>query len=81
MSAIGPKADMDLCAANVRFWGQSGHDVLRRTCRLLTQSGHRKTAQSTNEPQPWRCSAWELAQILLLDGSDPAHIEKTYIGL
>ena len=26
--------------ANVRFWGQSGHDVLHCKCLLLTQSGH-----------------------------------------
>jgi hypothetical protein len=35
-----PLADMDCCAANVRFRGQSGHAFLRRECSLLTQSGH-----------------------------------------
>jgi hypothetical protein len=38
-----PKADTSLCTAHVRFrgryWGQSGHDLLRRICPLLTQSG------------------------------------------
>jgi hypothetical protein len=23
-----------------RYWGQSGHGVVRRTCLLMTQSGH-----------------------------------------
>src|SRR5262249_6255824 len=35
-----PKADIPSCTAHVRFWGQSGHVVLRCTCLLLTQSGH-----------------------------------------
>ena len=30
----------DLVTKHVRFWGQSGHDLLRCTCLLLTQSGH-----------------------------------------
>ena len=34
------KADMGWCTAHVRYWGQSGHDGLHRTCPLLTQSGH-----------------------------------------
>ncbi|MGA7039285.1 MAG: hypothetical protein WBZ08_12975, partial [Pseudolabrys sp.] len=25
---------------NVRYWGQSGHRLVRCTCLLLTQSGH-----------------------------------------
>ena len=33
-------ADISDRTANVRFRGQSGHDLLRRTCPLLTQSGH-----------------------------------------
>jgi hypothetical protein len=33
-------ADIALCAAHVCFQGQSGHRFLRRTCLLLTQSGH-----------------------------------------
>ena len=33
-------ADIFVCIAHVRFWGQSGHDLLRCTCLLLTQSGH-----------------------------------------
>jgi hypothetical protein len=36
-------ADIDLCNANVRFRGQSGHDLLRCECLLLTQSRHRRT--------------------------------------
>ena len=36
------KADMPSCTAHVRYWGQSGHNVLHRTCLLLTQSGHRQ---------------------------------------
>src|SRR6516164_9653896 len=35
-----PKADIPSCNAHVRFRGQSGHDLLRRICLLLTQSGH-----------------------------------------
>ena len=30
---------MRQCTANVRYWGQSGHAVLRCTCPLMTQSG------------------------------------------
>jgi len=30
-----------------RYRGQSGHDVLRRICLLLTQSGHGP------DPEPW----------------------------
>ena len=26
------------CTAHVRYWGKSGHDVLRCTCLLMTQS-------------------------------------------
>jgi CheY-like chemotaxis protein len=33
------KADIARCTAHVRFRGQSGHDLLRCTCLLLTQSG------------------------------------------
>ena len=34
-------ADIPSCAAHVRFRGQSGHRLVRCTCPLLTQSGHR----------------------------------------
>src|SRR5262249_22547161 len=30
-----------------RYWGNSGHDVLHRTCLLLTQSGHRAATVAT----------------------------------
>jgi hypothetical protein len=30
---------MGECTAHVRFRGESGHDYLRRTCLLMTQSG------------------------------------------
>jgi hypothetical protein len=33
-------ADILIGPLNVRYWGQSGHDLLRRTRLLLTQSGH-----------------------------------------
>ena len=26
------KADIPLCTAHVRYWGQSGHQVVHRTC-------------------------------------------------
>ena len=35
------KADMPSCTAHFRFWGKSGHRVLRCICPLMTQSGHR----------------------------------------
>ena len=34
------KADIPSCTAHVRFWGKSGHRLVRCTCLLLTQSGH-----------------------------------------
>jgi hypothetical protein len=34
------KADMLDALANVRFWGQSGHDADVTRCLLMTQSGH-----------------------------------------
>jgi hypothetical protein len=34
------KADIPLCTAHVRYWGQSGHAVLQCKCPLLTQIGH-----------------------------------------
>jgi hypothetical protein len=42
MSAFGGKADMTVREIRFRgrYWGQSGHDLLRRICPLLTQSGH-----------------------------------------
>ena len=33
-------ADIPEPAINVRFWGKSGHRLVRCTCLLLTQSGH-----------------------------------------
>jgi hypothetical protein len=47
MSAFGGKADMTVCANPLSrsLLGQSGHDVLRRTCLLMTQSGHWTTVQ------------------------------------
>jgi hypothetical protein len=42
-----------------RYWGQSGHDLLRRICLLLTQSGHdgcsfarRRSCLSCRRPRP-----------------------------
>ena len=35
-------ADVCFCG---RYWGQSGHGLLRRTCLLMTQSGHRRQAR------------------------------------
>ena len=35
-------ADMAIAAANVRFWGNSGHQVTALQCPLLTQSGHER---------------------------------------
>jgi len=34
-----PKADMSLCAAHVRFWGQSGHGDCIAKSLLITQGG------------------------------------------
>jgi hypothetical protein len=36
------KADIPARATDVRFWGQSGHDVDLMRCLLLTQSRHRR---------------------------------------
>ena len=33
-----------------RYWGQSGHGLLRRTCLLLTQSGHRSAPEADPFP-------------------------------
>jgi hypothetical protein len=41
-----PIADIASCTAHVRFRGESGHDLLRRECPLLTQSGHRQKGQA-----------------------------------
>jgi hypothetical protein len=41
MSAIGGKVRLDPVQKSVfrgRYWGQSGHEVLQRTRRLLTHS-------------------------------------------
>src|SRR5262245_8310583 len=38
-SAGGPAANPNF-DIDVRFWGQSGHDLLRRECLFLTRSGH-----------------------------------------
>ena len=51
MSAIG-KADICYCTADVRFRGQSGHDLLRCTCLLLTQSGHHPALTTFANPSP-----------------------------
>jgi len=40
-------ADIAGLPLNVRFKGQSGHDLLQRECPLVTQSGHR-LALNTN---------------------------------
>jgi hypothetical protein len=40
-SAFGPKADISICTAHVRFWGKSRLQVLHCKCGLMTQSGHR----------------------------------------
>jgi hypothetical protein len=34
-----PKADICFALPNVRSWGQSGHDILRRESLLMIQSG------------------------------------------
>jgi hypothetical protein len=43
-------ADIPLCTAHVCYWGKSGHGVLRCTCLLLTQSGHRTTGVAAAPP-------------------------------
>ena len=42
MSAFGGKADMTVCGNPLlrSLLGAKRHDLLRRTCLLLTQSGH-----------------------------------------
>jgi hypothetical protein len=42
MSAFEGKADMTFAGIRFRgrYWGQSGHALLHRTCLLMTQSGH-----------------------------------------
>ena len=42
MSASSAKADITFAGLRFRgrYWGQGGHSGLRRTCRLLTLSGH-----------------------------------------
>ena len=51
------KADMPSCAAHVRFWSKSGHDVSHCKCLLLTQSGHRLTQATPPFSLPvWPCT-------------------------
>ena len=70
-----PKADIASCTAHVRFWGYSGHDVLRRICLLLTQQRHcpafyvaarsEFSALSKHLLEPVRCSllgSWRVAR-------------------
>jgi hypothetical protein len=42
MSAIGIKQTWRFAEVRFRgrYWGQSGHRLLRRICPLVTQSGH-----------------------------------------
>ena len=35
-----------------RYWGQRGHDLLRRICPLLTQSGHRSAPEADPSRTP-----------------------------
>jgi len=42
-----PKADISYCSAHVCFRGQSGHDLVRCICLLLTQSGHSSYLRQT----------------------------------
>ena len=57
-----PKADMGLCAANVRYWGQSGHlgrENVKRLSRYAIgprSNGAKATAQSN-----WQKQAFEQA--------------------
>src|SRR5262249_67328 len=39
--------DIRRCAANVRFWGKSGHCLLQCICLLLTQTGDRLDVSTT----------------------------------
>jgi hypothetical protein len=39
MSAFGPKADISSCTAHVRFWGQSGHDLVRKSAFAVVVGG------------------------------------------
>src|SRR5262249_16465991 len=50
MSALGPKETWALALHMSALGGQSGHAVLHRICRLVTQSGH-----------PWPLSAQSAA--------------------
>jgi hypothetical protein len=43
------KADIGLCAAHVRFRGQSGHALLHCTCMLLTKAD---MARPETDPLP-----------------------------
>jgi hypothetical protein len=56
MSAFMGKADMTFCGSRFRgrYWVQSGHCGLRRTCLLLTQSEHRRfrIAAAQTDPEP-----------------------------
>ena len=39
---LWPKAEMSLCTAHVRFWGQSGHGFLREVA-FVVLSGAKRT--------------------------------------
>src|SRR5262245_5435968 len=62
MSAFGPKARISSCIAHVRFRGSSGHDVLQRTCLLLTQSGHTDHADECLHLGPTQISLKKMRQ-------------------
>src|SRR5262245_60013591 len=62
MSAFGPKARISSCIAHVRFRGSSGHDVLQRTCLLLTQSGHTDHADECLHLGPTQVSLKKMRQ-------------------
>jgi hypothetical protein len=50
-----PSADIPSCAAHVRFrgryWGQSGHALLRCVSPLVTQSGHAGLVKLISKPE------------------------------
>ena len=59
-------ADIGLCAANVRFWGKSGHDLSRCTRLLLTQSAHLRQRHFLCGAKPSRWMAtFGLAEVMV----------------
>ena len=52
IGTAGSQADMTVCGNRFcgRCWGLSGHGVLRRECRLLTQSGLQMSAYHPASP-------------------------------